>query len=368
MFADVPSSDPFCRWIEQLARDGLTTGCGGGKFCPDNPVTRRQLAAALEKSMRGTATWSPAQGSNVVAPPAGNSITVAANPGSTRYTSITIGADGLPIISYGSLLLQDELRVTHCNDVACTGNDETVSTVDAVPGVSVGRYSSITIGADGLPIISYFNQSAGTLKVAHCNDVACTGNNETITTVDNPADFVGEHTSITIGADGLPIISHRNISLGALRVTHCDDVACTGNNETNTNVDNPANSVGQYTSITIGADGLPIISYHNESVGTLKVAHCNDVACTGNDETITTVNDPNFVGRYSSITTGADGLPIISYLDATALALKVAHCNDVLCTGNDETITTVDDPAEFVGFHTSITIGADGLPIISYRD
>jgi hypothetical protein len=48
-FTDVPASDPFCRWIEQLARDGITQGCGGGRFCPDGPVTRRQLAMALEQ-------------------------------------------------------------------------------------------------------------------------------------------------------------------------------------------------------------------------------------------------------------------------------------------------------------------------------
>ncbi len=369
MFTDVPSSDPFCRWIEQLGRDGVTTGCGGGKFCPDSPVTRRQFAKALETSMRGTATWSPAQGSNVVAPPAGNSRTAVDDPANLvgEYTSITIGADGLPIISH-----KDQtafaLRVTHCNDVACSGNDETSTLVDD-PANIVGEYTSITIGADGLPIISYQDLSAGALKVAHCNDVACTGNDETITTVDDPANNVGTYTSIAIGADGLPIVSYRDVNAGALRVTHCNDVACTGNDETSTTVDDPADIVGEYTSITIGADGLPIISHKDQDAGALRVTHCDDVACTGNDETSTLVDDPaNNVGDYTSITIGADGLPIISYRDSTAFALRVAHCNDVACTGNNETITTVDDPANELGLFTSITIGDDGLPIISYRD
>ena len=34
MFADVPASSPFCRWIEELARRGVVTGCGGGNYCP----------------------------------------------------------------------------------------------------------------------------------------------------------------------------------------------------------------------------------------------------------------------------------------------------------------------------------------------
>jgi cysteine-rich repeat protein len=47
MFGDVPAASPFCRWIEELARRGITSGCGGGNYCPGNPVTREQMAAFL---------------------------------------------------------------------------------------------------------------------------------------------------------------------------------------------------------------------------------------------------------------------------------------------------------------------------------
>jgi hypothetical protein len=45
VFKDVPASNPFCRWIEELARRGITSGCGGGNYCPEQPVTREQMAA-----------------------------------------------------------------------------------------------------------------------------------------------------------------------------------------------------------------------------------------------------------------------------------------------------------------------------------
>ena len=61
-------------------------------------------------------------------------------------------------------------------------------------------------------------------------------------------------------------------------------------------------TVGYYTSIAIGVDGLPIISYQDQSKADLKVAHCEDVACTS--ATISTVNSAGFVGRYSSIAIG----------------------------------------------------------------
>ena len=57
-FPDVPASSEFCPWIEQLVADGVSSGCGdGSRFCPDQPVTRQQLALFLERAMRGTAAW-----------------------------------------------------------------------------------------------------------------------------------------------------------------------------------------------------------------------------------------------------------------------------------------------------------------------
>jgi hypothetical protein len=47
VFADVPASHPFAAWIEQLAAEGITAGCGGGLFCPDATVDRAQTAVFL---------------------------------------------------------------------------------------------------------------------------------------------------------------------------------------------------------------------------------------------------------------------------------------------------------------------------------
>ena len=37
---------------------------------------------------------------------------------------------------------------------------------------------------------------------------------------------------------------------------------------------------------------------------------------------------------YTSVTVGADGLPFISYRDTTNTDLKVAHCSNVSCTSS----------------------------------
>src|SRR5262249_22423037 len=44
-FLDVPCSSPFARWIQELARRQVTAGCGGGNYCPQTPLARREMAA-----------------------------------------------------------------------------------------------------------------------------------------------------------------------------------------------------------------------------------------------------------------------------------------------------------------------------------
>jgi hypothetical protein len=48
-FDDVPCSDPFAAWIAEIARRGLTAGCGGGAYCPGAAVTREQMAVFLTR-------------------------------------------------------------------------------------------------------------------------------------------------------------------------------------------------------------------------------------------------------------------------------------------------------------------------------
>ena len=62
---------------------------------------------------------------------------------------------------------------------------------------------------------------------------------------------IGLDTSTAIGVDGLAIISHEDTGAGNLRVSHCNDLACTS--ATTTIVDDPAGTVGTGSSIAIVA-------------------------------------------------------------------------------------------------------------------
>jgi hypothetical protein len=281
-----------------------------------------------------------------------------------NYTSIAIGTDSFPVISYFDSTA-NSLKVAKCLNVACSGTS-TTTTVDD-PANSVGQYTSIAIGTDGFPVISYFDSTAAALKVAKCLNAACTGTS-TISTVDDPANSVGQYSSIAIGIDGFPVISYQDATAATLKVAKCLNAACTGTS-TITIVDNPANNVGYYTSIAIGTDGFPVISYHDNTALSLKVAKCLNAAC-GGSSTITIVDDPAInVGFQTSIAIGSDGFPVVAYQDSdgTTNALRVAKCANAACTGTS-TITIVDHPANHVGYYTSIAIGADSFPVISYHD
>jgi hypothetical protein len=51
-FQDVPQGHWAAAWIEQFSAEGITSGCGNGNYCPDQPVTRAQMAVFLAKSFK----------------------------------------------------------------------------------------------------------------------------------------------------------------------------------------------------------------------------------------------------------------------------------------------------------------------------
>jgi subtilisin-like proprotein convertase family protein len=60
IFTDVPQADPFAPWIEELYNRGVVAGCGGGAYCPDSPVLRQQMAVFLLKTLLGSGYTPPA--------------------------------------------------------------------------------------------------------------------------------------------------------------------------------------------------------------------------------------------------------------------------------------------------------------------
>jgi hypothetical protein len=286
-----------------------------------------------------------------------------------EYTSLAIGGDGLGLISY-----QDgpdgTLKVAHCEDVPCT--KATLSTLD-LPfrneqgnQLEVGADTSIAIGIDSRGLISYEGKG---LSVAHCEDVACT--RATVTIVDGRRSRIYSN-ALVIGRDGLGLISYR-FDYGPVLMAHCEDVDCTRATLIALGDDPGTARLGGSASIAIGVDGLALMAYNNSDLGILRVAHCEDIACT--KASFSTIDDgPHVlgiggpVGAYAHVAIGIDGLGLISYYDEHVGNLRLAHCADVPCTRAD-VISIVDrgGPKGRVGVDSSLAIGRDGLGLVGYR-
>ncbi|MBC7709193.1 MAG: hypothetical protein H7203_03970 [Rhizobacter sp.] len=294
---------------------------------------------------------------------AGNTVTAVDSTGSVgEFTSITIGADGLPVISYYDATNGD-LKVAKCGNAACTA-DNTVTAVDTVG--SVGKYTSIAIGADGLPVIAYSNAASGDLKVAKCGNVNCSAGN-TLNAVDTSSNVTG--TSIAVGLDGLPVISY--IGSGAWVVLKCGDAACSPALLKPRNI---YSSGVASVAMTIGSDGYPAISLYSQAAGDLLLAHCAGQDCyvapsTGGTGTrINIVDTVGDVGQFTSLAIGADGMPVMSYIDATNRILKIAKCDNVDCSGAIWLRAIGSVGSLSPGHSTSIAIGADGAPVIAFHE
>lgn len=58
IFSDVPFEHWAYDWIETIALAGITAGCGGDKYCPEREVSRAEMAVFLERALKG-ADYSP---------------------------------------------------------------------------------------------------------------------------------------------------------------------------------------------------------------------------------------------------------------------------------------------------------------------
>lgn len=59
IFHDVFPGSFAANFIEQLYNDGLTSGCGGGNYCPNAPVLRQQMTVFLLKVLHGQTYMPP---------------------------------------------------------------------------------------------------------------------------------------------------------------------------------------------------------------------------------------------------------------------------------------------------------------------
>lgn len=252
---------------------------------------------------------------------------------------------------------------------AGSGSSERIGFTDT--GIDAPSQSpSVIVGADGFPIISFFDSVNGDLRVAHCTDRACRSSE--LFTLDQTG-IVGEFSSITIRKDGLPVISYYDRSNGNLKLASCLTRSCSTSSSV---VVDSGGDVGQYTSIVDG-DGTfaPIlVFYYDVTNGDLKSVRCSSASCTAPFFAI--LDSTGNVGQFASAgvgaATGDSAFVWITYYDTTNASMKIVACITFGCgTGGSGTIALTPRAIEtgVVAVNSSsIAIGGDNRAWITYND
>jgi hypothetical protein len=259
----------------------------------------------------------------------------------------------IPIFSFVDA--DEDLKLARCQDAACTSS--TLTTVETTGGI--GEYA-IALDQNHLPAVLYIhglNYTCGAslclegyLKLFRCNNTAC--DNPTITQIDSNLFMMG--IAFVIDSSDHPIITYTR-QFNVSRMVICYDTTC--NNNYAATVD-PVRS-GEYASIQLDSNDIPVIAY--DSVG-VKLAYCNNNTTCDNPNI--EVVDSGSSGHYISLALDESNIPIIGYHEFFFEDLYLSRCGDPICSAVDRyRLASEGRP----GVGTSLAL-SNGKVFISYVD
>jgi hypothetical protein len=124
IFTDVACPSQYANWIEQLYNEGITSGCGASTFCPNDQITRAQMAVFMVKIVHG---YCPPGVSNCYQPPPATG---------TKFTDVPAGA-------FAAAWIEQLLADGHVAKGICTGAGETLGFAYC-PGVANPPSNTVT--------------------------------------------------------------------------------------------------------------------------------------------------------------------------------------------------------------------------------
>jgi hypothetical protein len=142
-----------------------------------------------------------------------------------------------------------------------------ITTVDSAG--NVGEFTSLQLNG-GNPVVSYFDDTNTSLKLATCT-ANCATSTPTwvITTVDSTG-FVGIYSSLQLNG-GNPVVSYYDVTNADLKLATCTANCATATPTWVITAVESAGDVGLFSSLQLNA-GNPVVSYYDQANADLKVA------------------------------------------------------------------------------------------------
>ena len=124
-FTDAPATHSFFSWIQKMRQVGITSGCSATAYCPNDPVTRGQMAVFLERGAFNELLPAGIPIVNLVSPSSGS-----------RGTGVSVYLGGV-----GTNFTQSGTRVT-------VGGGVTVNAVTVTSPIALNVDLTVDAGAE----------------------------------------------------------------------------------------------------------------------------------------------------------------------------------------------------------------------------
>jgi hypothetical protein len=240
--------------------------------------------------------------------------------------AMTTAGDGFPLVLVSQNNVSTptlwDLKLWKCSNSSCSSL--TVISLGTLPANARPAHASIAVGADGLPIFTYMSvvpsPDPWPLITVKCTSISCAS---PVSTVVGTFTSNTSAVSIVVPNDGLPVIGI-NEFYGSLQTIKCATPSCS------TRFSPSIIAPSAYATRMIGVivfDGMPLF-LAGESNKAFSLIKCGNIACNAAN----VINRPLSGIGYDDLqmVLSADGLPLISGLSIRNFGLM--KCVDLLCT------------------------------------
>jgi hypothetical protein len=170
--------------------------------------------------------------------------------------------------------------------------------------------------------------------------------------IESAVDF-GRHVRMTLRADDRPLLAYHDESQGNVRLYDCADATCSsGTGRTLAS----SGDVGEGIALGLRSDGRPVLAWINDTTDTAFFHACEDAACSSGVTTaIQTQVNPGLI----DLALRSDDRALVAFRSTSTFALELFKCANVQCTSGASTSTIL------IPTGIAIAIRSDGRPLLA---